>query len=79
MNIEIKILKFFLLSKESGREYNSLVTLDRYLVHTQKETKFLGSLLSDKIQELLKKRFIQEDKQKFSITKKGIDYLNQHS
>ena len=79
MNIENKILKFFLLSKETGREYSSLVTLDRYLVHTQKETVFLGSTLSNKIQELLKNNLLQEnDEKKYSITQKGLDYLNQH-
>lgn len=79
MRIEIKILKFFLLSKENGREYSSLSTLDRYLVHVQKETKFLGGLLSNKIQELVKNKLIEENEQKFSITEKGIDYLSQHS
>ncbi len=79
MNIDIKILKFFLLSKENGREYTSLITLDGYLVHAQKENKFLGNLLSEKIQEMLKNKLIQEnEEQKFSITKKGLDYLKQH-
>lgn len=76
MTIENKILKFFLLSKESGREYSSLSTLDRYLVHTQKETKFLGNALSNKIQELLKNNLVkQNEEKKYSITQKGLDYL----
>jgi len=76
MTIENKILKFFLLSKEGGREYSSLVTLDRYLVHTQNETEFLGNALSNKIQELLKNNLVQLDEEKkYSITQKGLNYL----
>ena len=80
MNIENKILKFFLLSKESGREYSDLITLDRYLVHSQKETGFLGNTLSNKIQELLNNKLIQENEEKkYSITQEGLDYLKQSS
>lgn len=80
MNIEIKILIFFSLRKENEKEYSDLVTLDRYLVNVTKETKFLGLLLSEKIQEFVDNKFlIKNDKNKYAITNKGLEYLSQHS
>lgn len=79
MNIEIKILKFFSLRKEKGSEVSDLITLDRYLVNVTKEIKYHGVLLLEKIEEIEKKQFIlRNDNNKYSITQKGLEYLNKN-
>jgi hypothetical protein len=80
MNIEIKILIFFSLRKENAKEYSDLVTLDRYLVNVIKETEYLGLLLSKKIEEMEDNKFlIKNDKKKYAITQKGLEYLSKNS
>ena len=80
MKIEIKILNFFLLRKNNGSEYSNLINLDRYLVHSEKEKKYLGIYLSEKIQEMLKDDLINTNNNKeYSITSKGLQYLKKNS
>ncbi|WP_334126777.1 hypothetical protein [Empedobacter brevis] len=79
MKIEIKILNFFLLRKNNGSEYSNLINLDRYLVHSEKERKYLGIHLSEKIQEMLNKNLItKNNNQEYAITSRGLQYLEKN-
>jgi predicted transcriptional regulator len=77
--MENKILNFFLLRKEQGNTYSSLITLDRYLVNVEKDMSCLGSSLSEKIQDMINQNLLLENNEKkYSITPKGLEYLKQH-
>ncbi|WP_294211388.1 hypothetical protein [uncultured Chryseobacterium sp.] len=78
--MENKILRFFILRKEKGSTYNSLISLDTYLVNVEKDMSCLGSSLSEKVQDMVNQDLLfKNNEQKYSITQKGIEYLQQHS
>ncbi len=78
--MENKILKFFFLRKEKGNTYSNLITLDRYLVHVEKDMSCLGLSLREKIRDMIDQNLLSENnEQKYSITPKGLEYLEQHS
>lgn len=78
--MENKILRFFILRKEKGITYNSLISLDTYLVNVEKDMSCLGSSLSEKVQDMVNQDLLfKNNEQKYSITQKGIEYLQQHS
>ena len=78
--MENKILRFFLLRKEKGSTYSSLISLDTYLVNVEKDMSCLGSSLSEKVQDMVNQNLLSENNErKYSITQKGIEYLQQHS
>ena len=78
--MENKILRFFILRKEKGSTYNSLISLDTYLVNVEKDMSCLGSSLSEKVQDMVNRDLLfKNNEQKYSITQKGIEYLQQHS
>lgn len=75
-----KILTFFLKRKNKGYIYTGLIVLDRYLVNVEKETSFLGNELLILIQSMLENELLVENKdKKYSITSKGLAYLEQNS
>ncbi|WP_294277422.1 hypothetical protein [uncultured Chryseobacterium sp.] len=78
--MENKILRFFILRKEKGSTYNSLISLDTYLLNVEKDMSCLGSSLSEKVQDMVNQDLLfKNNEQKYSITQKGIEYLQQHS
>ncbi|WP_295203304.1 hypothetical protein [uncultured Chryseobacterium sp.] len=78
--MENKILRFFILRKEKGSTYNSLISLDTYLLNVEKDMSCLGSSLSEKVQDMVNQNLLfKNNEQKYSITQKGIEYLQQHS
>lgn len=79
MQIELQILDFFLKRKYKGIDYSNLMILDRYLVHSKKETNYTGVYLNDKIKEMLENNMITENQKKeYSISAKGLEYLSKH-
>lgn len=79
MDIKIKILKYFNLSKKNGRSYSDLISLDRYLVNVEKETLYLGEFLIAEIDKMIKEDLIDKKNNKYSITNKGLLLLKSNS
>lgn len=80
MDINIKILNYLKESKDIGRERQTLINIDQFLVHVKNEKEFVGSFLIQKIDEMeLDELISHDDKKHYFITSKGLDYLQEHS
>ncbi|PQA93772.1 Winged helix-turn-helix [Chryseobacterium piscicola] len=75
MDIKIKTLKYFNLTKKNGRSYSDLISLDRYLVNVEKERIYLGEFLIAEIDKMITQGLIDKKNEKYSITDKGTEYL----
>jgi hypothetical protein len=74
MNIETKILKILKKAADLSKSSMQIQTIDLLLLKSG-ETDFLGIFLIEKISEMINAELIEKVKSKYSITQKGIIYL----
>ncbi|OIK47996.1 hypothetical protein BEI02_09685 [Elizabethkingia sp. HvH-WGS333] len=78
MNIDIKILEIFKISKDLGKNKIQIQNLD-HLLGRKGEREYIGNALMIKLKELLKSQLIVNENTFYSITPKGLDYLEKNS
>lgn len=78
MSINIKILNILKKSKELGKNKLQVQNID-HLLGRRGEKEFIGNKLFDKLQELLNDELIEYKITFYSITSKGLAYLEQNS
>ncbi len=78
MNIEYKILKILKFSYDLGKNKMQIQNIDHLLVR-KGEKEYIGSVLTIKLKEMISNEIILKNETFYSITKKGLEYLEQHS
>jgi predicted transcriptional regulator len=74
MTIETKILSLLNESARLGKSSMQIQNIDLLLMRSG-ESEFLGNFLLKKINEMLKDDLIFEEKKNYSITSKGLAFL----
>ncbi len=77
MNITILILSILKQSKDLGKESMQIQNID-HILGRKGERNIIGSKLSIELEELVKNDLIYKFSNNYSLTKKGLQYLEKN-